>query len=396
MKNRKLHLIWLLVISFYINSCVEPFEIKSITYESALVIEATITNEYKYHEIILSRTFKIEENGVLAESNADVKIIDNLQNVYKFLEDSPGKYKSQVEFSAEANTSYQLLISTENGSTYSSNSIKLTSAVEIDEIRVKKDDDDSGVSILITSFNPSGNANYYRYEYEETYKIVAPRWSSEELKVVSETPPYELEIVDKTIENKICYNTEYSKGIIQTETSDFNEDRVSNFKVRHILRDNIIIAHRYSILVKQYVQSPEAYTFLKILNDLSNSESLFSQNQPGFVNGNIVSKNNPDEKVIGFFEVSSVTSKRMFFSHRDLGLSPPSYPEFAYDCTLIAPIIGKDLIEFVKLSSWHYYYENDGMNKPIVPPGGPYVMVRSECGDCTSVGSNIMPNFWIE
>ena len=63
MKNRKLHLLLLLIIGIYTNSCVEPFDIKTITFESALVVEATISNEIKYHEISLSRTFDLEGKG---------------------------------------------------------------------------------------------------------------------------------------------------------------------------------------------------------------------------------------------------------------------------------------------------------------------------------------------
>jgi len=46
------------MISFITNSCIEPFEFETIDFEDTLVIEATITNELKYHEINLTRTFK--------------------------------------------------------------------------------------------------------------------------------------------------------------------------------------------------------------------------------------------------------------------------------------------------------------------------------------------------
>ncbi len=51
MKNSRRYFIWLLIIGFFTNSCVESFDIKSITFESALVVEATITNELKHQEI---------------------------------------------------------------------------------------------------------------------------------------------------------------------------------------------------------------------------------------------------------------------------------------------------------------------------------------------------------
>ena len=58
MKLKNKHqIISLILFGFIINGCVEPFEFNQETFESALVIEATITNELKTHEITLSRTF---------------------------------------------------------------------------------------------------------------------------------------------------------------------------------------------------------------------------------------------------------------------------------------------------------------------------------------------------
>jgi len=76
--------------------------------------------------------------------------------------------------------------------------------------------------------------------------------------------------------------------------------------------------NRYSIFVKQYVQNFAAHTFYQTLKDISGSESILSQTQPGFFAGNIKSDDNPNEKVIGFFDVSSVSNKRIFFNFSDL------------------------------------------------------------------------------
>ena len=61
-------------ISLLTFSCIEEIEFETETFESALVIEATITNEMKVHEILLSRTFRFEEDGPMPESGASVTI----------------------------------------------------------------------------------------------------------------------------------------------------------------------------------------------------------------------------------------------------------------------------------------------------------------------------------
>ncbi|SNR66289.1 DUF4249 domain-containing protein [Lutibacter flavus] len=399
MKGKKYYIISILIIGIFFNSCTEPFDIKSITFESALVVEATISNEFKHQEINLSRTFNLEEKGPSIESNAVVKIIDDLQNIYSFHETTLGKYVSNEEFSAVDNRSYQLKIITNEGKSYASQLTQLTNSSQIDKVSVEKSEDGNGVNIFVDSYNPDGNSRYYRFEYEETYKIVAPKWSMWDLVVISDVKPYEFDFVLRDEQKRICYNTIDSKGIILTETNNLVDDKITKFPVRYISRDNYLISHRYSMLLKQYVQSQEAFTFYKTLNDLSGSENLFSQNQPGFVSGNVFSEDNSNEKVIGFFEVSSVSTKRIFFNPRDLDLSIPLPTPYPTDCTLIAPELdpryGKSLFEYLDSESLKYFYDNDGTAGPVIP-GGPYVMVPVECGDCTKVGTNIAPEFWVE
>ena len=69
MKNRKTYYIaFFITIILLLKACIEPFEVETKSFESALVIEATIINELKHQEITLSRTFKFEENGAIGET----------------------------------------------------------------------------------------------------------------------------------------------------------------------------------------------------------------------------------------------------------------------------------------------------------------------------------------
>ncbi len=398
MKNRKTYyLIWILIIGFFTNSCVEPFDIQTEIFESAIVIEGTITNEFKYQKIKLTRTFRFEEALPLAESNADVIIIDDSQNTYNFEESIfVGNYISVSKFSAQPNTTYQLQITTNDGRLYSSEPTQLTNNIEIDDVYAVREISDLGVdhmAIFVDSFDPTGKSIYYRYEYEETYKIIAPFWSNKD--VISTFPPLSFDVIQRTQQDRLCYNTVYSNTIIQTQTNGFTEDRVTRFPVRIISRDNFIISYRYSILVKQYVQSLTAHTFYRILNDLSSSESLLSQNQPGFLEGNVFSVENSNEKVLGFFEVTSVSSKRIFFNYEDFYPNEPLPPHIV-SCGLVAPKIKTITCDhplFRAVSERTHTFWNINRGELL---GGPYLMVPAKCGDCTTLGEIAVPDFWIE
>jgi len=235
-------------------------------------------------------------------------------------------------------------------------------------------------------------SKYYRYTYEETYKIVAPYWSPLEILL---TPG--IEVVPKTVQNKICYQTYISNAIIQTETTNLTEDRVSEFTIRRIPVTDYIASHRYSIIVKQYVQSFEAYNYYKLLNKFSNASDLFTQSQPGFFEGNIKAVSEPSKKVIGFFEIASVSSKRMFFDYKDF--FPDGTPSSPEPCGVTAPKAIADspgeptpLFEYLNSGDYKFYGYN---NTPSETLPGPYLLVPNGCGDCTVYGTNVKPNFWI-
>jgi hypothetical protein len=399
-------------------SCTDPYALQTNSYEEAIVIEATITNQLKNQEIKVSRTFRFEENGPTFESGATVYITDDLGKQYDF-EEKQGVYVSKIAFQAEPNKEYRLRVTTKDGESYTSRSETLTSVNEIQSLttNVTTKENGKGVEIIANSFDPSKKSSYYRYEYEETYKIIAPKWVNvEAIPTIFTNHPTDygqIKIQPRTTEARICYSSKKSNSIILTNTNNLSEDRV-NFPIRFIKSSDYIIMNRYSILVKQYVQNLAAHTYYQTLKEFSGSESLLSQNQPGFFSGNIKSDNNPNRKVIGYFEVSSYSEKRMFFNFSDI-FPDDKIPDYPYDCnknlttgeltssglyycfdnkireckgqTAINYLVAKQKVYY---SGWPYF----GIVTPSITTT--LVLFNIQCGDCTSFSSNLKPLFWID
>ncbi|WP_395047280.1 DUF4249 domain-containing protein [Flavobacterium sp.] len=403
---------------FCVASCTEPYALQTNTFEDAIVVEATITNEFKKQEIKLSRTYRLEDNGPEFEAGATVYVKDDLGNQYNF-EENNGKYRSISEFQAVANRNYQLYITTNDGKSYSSSNEKLTTDTPIQDLvpEVTTKDGVRGVQISVNSFDPSNTSKYYRYEYEETYKVIAPRWVNTKAVLTSLPPgsnmPGEITLEPRTTEARICFSTKKSDNIILTKTNDLSEDRV-NFPIRFISSSNYIIMHRYSILVKQYVQNLAAYTFYQTLKEISSSESILTQSQPGYFSGNVKSTTNPNEKVIGFFDVSTFSEKRLFFNFSDvLPNDPlPSYPYncpvniaadqrnqyFFQYCVAAPPTNCKGQLIFILLSMGQSIYYGGYPQYGVIPSNGSITIqiYPIQCGDCTSFSNNIRPSFWID
>ena len=378
--------------------CIDPFEPETITFESALVVEATITDEVKSQEIFLSRTFEFEADGPERERNASVRITDDAGNSFDFNEVTDGTYQSVLPFGAEAGRSYSLQIQTSDGRTYSSEASQIPEPLDMEQLyadRIINDDGNEGVGIFVDSFDPSGNSRNYRYVYEETYKIIAPKWTEFDLE--STGIECGVDVIPKTVDDRICYNTEISTNLIITDTNGFSEDRVTAFMVRFINRNNFILSHRYSILVKQLVQSATAYEFFETLNEFSGSESLFAQTQVGFLNGNVFSDTDEEEKVLGYFDLAATSEQRIFFNWEDL-FPGEDLPPFVNECNETAPMLispgGARCVLAPQVETGIVSYVNP--NEPPIDPGGPYRVVPRVCGDCRELGELAIPEFWTE
>ena len=386
-----------------VNSCTEPFDTSGILsdFESALVIEATITNELKQHEVKLTKSFEFGADGAEAVSDAEVRVLDDQGIEIKFLESEPGIYVSDQEFEALIERVYSLSVTTNDGRVYVSNPTQLTKATPIDNViaeRIINDDDQEGMAILVNTFDPTNSSNFYRYEFEETFLIIAPDWTNQDLVALSPDPnDCGVAVVDTGDNNeRVCYGTNVSNEIILTTTTGLTEDRVSDFVVRFVDRNNYILSHRYSILVRQFVQSPTSYSFLNILNNLSESDNLFSQIQPGLLIGNVFNESDRDEIVLGYFDVASVSEQRIFFNYDEFFPDEP-LPPYATACNATAPPLsdfGDCVLAFSVRNEFVEYLDvNLG---PTEENPGPYLVVSPPCGDCTVLGSNVAPPFWID
>jgi len=424
--NNKVNLCCLaIIVGLSSYSCVETFDFESEIedFENALVVEATITNELKQQRILLSRSSTLKNvNGAIPESEA-VVVVNNNTTSFTFIECNPGEYMSKAPFAAHENSEYYIEITTHDGRKYSSLKKQLTPAISIEALYVERgidENEEEGVFVFIDNINASEKTKYYRYDYEETYKIIAPNYSPQELIPRDIEFPIALtdipgdnydDMIDFFVElrlreeqEQICYNTNTLNTIILASSNEFVNNELGQVKIRFINRNDYRISHRYSILVKQYVISKEAHVFYKTLKNFSEVNYVFSEQQTGFVQGNIFSIKNPKEKVIGFFDVASVNEKRVFFNYSDLfpdEILPPYYVNC--DDYFAPPLIktdsennvfGSPLFEALNVGM-QFLEVNDATN-PNILLTGPFRLVIQPCGDCTVLGSNSVPAFWSE
>jgi len=409
MKNRILKYITIIfLLSISVLSCVEPYSPKTDVYENILVVKAELTNILEKQKVTLSRANRLEIDTLLTETNAIVFIKDELNNIYSFTESNElGVYLSNEEFKAIPNTAYTLHISTVGGEEFESRAEYLTPSTQITNLYAEMlmtNEGVTGVQIYVDSEKEDlGDAGYIRYEFEETFKVVTPNSINKTMEIgeiiflnycrhykttfTTHIPP----------KPNVCYTSLSQTKILQINIKENTVDAVLNFPIRFIPPEELhMLKEKYSIIVKQYSQSKDAYSFYKILDRLSSQESLLSEYQMGFVQGNMFPKKIND-KVVGFFDVTSIATKRIFFNFESLDMDePPYFFPCTYwtlnyrDCRKERPLIEYygvdvvppwDVITFQLLEGYPY-------KAPII------TFVNPECGDCSKFSNPLKPDFW--
>ncbi|WP_055436680.1 DUF4249 domain-containing protein [Lacinutrix algicola] len=402
MKNIKYIYLSLIVLVLSISfSCREEIPLETEAFESVLVVESTITNELKIQEVNLSRTYYLEATEQVLEDNANVYIEDNLQNVITFTQNADGIYVSNVEFQAEPARDYILHITTESGENYQSNATMLTPVAEISNLYPEVVNNET-ITIFLDADGTENNTQYYRYFWEETYKIIAPFYTEYDANIIDFEEIngdilYNIELTPREQEERICFTTNASVDIIQASSSELDSNIISRFPIISMDKNTSKLLERYSIIVTQITQNLESYSYYNTIKELGDTSSILSSNQPGYIQSNVYSVSNTKEKVLGFFDVASITKKRIYFDYVDLDLNQPGY---FYECPVLAfdyldnstSADPTDLNERVEL----YQFLEFRNYKFVDKEGLTYSIVKPQCGDCTAFSSNIQPDFWID
>ncbi|GLB52165.1 hypothetical protein NBRC110019_12040 [Neptunitalea chrysea] len=395
-----------LCAALMITACTEKYEVDlNDTYEDLLVVEAIITNENKQHEITLSKTAALgSDDSTEYVSTAEVYITSDSGDNYTFSYNAGStKYISDIAFLPVADVNYTLHIDY-NGDTFTSTDVQMAPVAEMTGLTIERKEVSGTDGIQISLSTNSPDSKLLRYTYEETFKIIAPKWSDKKASFYYEyhwppaDPTPSFEWTYREGESRTCYRTQYSENIILNQFDDTQQsDNINDMQIRFIPNDSYIMSYRYCIKTKQFVHNATAFSFYKGLKNTSSSNSTLSPIQPGFVKGNITNETNSSQKVIGIFDVATVTeSERTFFNYEDY-YPNEDLPPYYSDCDEIeldgtefdresGEIDGYVLLSYIEQGS-HVLYKVEG---------DIYTMVPAACGDCTTLGSNVAPEFWVD
>ena len=355
-----------------------------------LVVEGVINSGNDSTVVSLSRTVKLTESvGTQAVTNYTVAVEGEQGGNYVLQSQGNGKYEIGP-MHLDATKKYRLHITTPEGKEYASDYVEVKQTPPIDSIGFMPKN--NALQLYVNTHNAANNTRYYRWDYEETWKFHA-RYQSD----------YIVDAVTKEVRGRhpdedvyICFASDKSSTIVLGSSEKLSQDVIFQGPITTIPRNAEKIELRYTILLKQYALTKEAYQFWENLK--KNTEQLGSifDAQPTQLKGNIHNINDPAEPIIGYVSVSSTQSKRVFIDNTQL---PQDWiAKYPYDCEqpdsalFFNPKTGIREVEA-------YIINGGSIPVSAIAPTGfiiGFTYSSESCTVCTIRGRVQKPSFWKE
>jgi hypothetical protein len=292
--------------------CKDPFEADvKFKERNFLVVEGYINLGPGVTRIKLSRTGPLNEAEILrVETGATISIENSNNQLFQLFEQETGTYTTD-SLDLPVTDMYRIVISTSDEEQYVSEFVAGMQTPEIDSVTYRQAFE--GVTIYVSTYDPTNSVQYYQWDYDETWEILSFYRSSvkyEHPNIIPRTPD-EMESIYR------CWRYETNPNMLIASTEKLSESTIKSkplLLIRDFISDRLSV--RYSILVKQHALSEKEYEFLQIIRKNSSDLGTFFDAQPTQVFGNILAQSS-NKQVIGFIGAYTTASKQLFIINND-------------------------------------------------------------------------------
>jgi hypothetical protein len=386
---------WLIILSLILSTaaCKKAFTPEGIKSDNNqyLVIEGIVNNGIDSTFIKLSRTQKIDTvHNINPERNAVVSIESSTNHTYQLSETTAGTYAA-APMNLDPAAKYRLRIKTSDNKEYLSDFVVVKNAPPIDSVGfVAKSD---GVDIYVNTHDATNSTHYYRWEYNEDWQF-----HSQYASTLYSNGVDGLKARDLSQEVHDCFGSDVSSDILVANSNNLTHDIIDHAPIIKISPTSEKIETKYSILVKQFALTSDAYTFWDNLQrNTQNLGSIFDI-LPSMNESNFHCLTNPNELVVGYLSVGTSTSKRIFITPNQL---LPAYSAmYPVGCKIDTAFVNPPhpgtipIAELIPTNSPYVPILGLHLTPPGTGPFDAYTYSTILCVDCTVRGSRTQPAFW--
>jgi hypothetical protein len=371
------------MVFLLLDGCIEPY-VPHLhgEAEDIYVISGEVTNHEGYQFVNVSLAAPIDKPTSIPVNDGALSIEDDQGNVFNMEGFSAGQYRVWIDQQfLHSGTSYRLRIKLSNGEEILSDYDMMHDCPNIDSVYYSRQktispvtgDNVEGLQFYVDFQGSESDTRYYRWSALETWEHHSPwpieMYYSGRIYVV-DPPDYSL---------SVCWITEPYPRVYTLSTNHLASNGYIRMPVNFDDNTTTKLYIGYSVLVTQHALSEPAYNYWEQLRINNDHIGGLYEKQPLPVTGNLKNISDPGKKVLGFFEASGTSERRIFVDGiKDMGIY--------YDSICSPYPLGRIGWREYPRSTWPIY---------LVRYNDATLIVDINCIDCRYYGGVLQkPEFW--
>ncbi|WP_299708988.1 DUF4249 domain-containing protein [uncultured Pontibacter sp.] len=317
--------------------CIDPVDTDLETQKKHLVVEGYFTNEAKLNYVRLSYSQPHSSPYNEFEAKAVVTVWSNEGEWYLFSYDKEGYYYPSAGSEAVGVPGHTYMLNVAVGNQlYQSEPVIMKEPIAIDSIQFEIGEQTfafpgerekqllPGYNVLVDYNDPAGEKNFLRWSFTTQYEVR------------TQPQDYIHPFTGMPAPKNCCMQCFLEEKLEQLKVID---DRLTNGK--KVLHQNVLfmpfekyLGVKNKLTVYQHSITEDSYNFFRILEQQKIATGTVFDPPPAEVKGNMFNVNNENEQVIGFFDVSGVSSKKVTILRNaiDYPFAPFRFPD---DCQVM-------------------------------------------------------------
>ena len=282
-----------------------------------LCIDGSLVKNREVQQVIITRSIGKVDDNIPYVKGCDVYVEDEMGNTRNFTEVSQGIYEATIgDDFLVINRQYRLNVKTTGGEIYISDYELLLDCPEVDSIYFLYEDNYSyqrnmnitGLQFYLDLKVKEGYTKYYRWTLREDWEYKIPYgyygyWDGETL-------------FRNIADLSTCYDNSNISYLFSASTENLANTTIKKkIPLSFINPNSAKLRYRYSLLVKQYSLTPEAYAYWQQKKvDIQEAGELYTA-QPGQDMSNITNITDNKDVVLGYFWVATEKEKPFFINY---------------------------------------------------------------------------------
>ena len=321
--NKRYILPFMILLS--LAGCIEPFSPNlQGEEENIYVVSGGVTSKEGYQIVSVSKAAPIDQPIHIPITGGVLNIEDDLGHVFSMEEFSAGQYRTWIDQQfLQAGTSYRLHILLPNGDEILSDYDRMHGSPETDSVyykRINMISPATGENVealqFYTDFHGSeSDSRYYRWSAVETWEHHSP-WPIQYFYdgKVNVVDPWDSSL-------RVCWITEPVAQVNTLSTANMVTNDYFMLPINYVDNTTTRLYIGYSVLITRHALSEPAYNYWEQLRINNDHTGGLYEKQPLPVTGNLKNLSDPGKKVLGFFEASGTSERRIFIDGiKDMGI----------------------------------------------------------------------------